>query len=119
MPFVLENYERPEDIIIATNYEEASLMYYTKSMVIIGFIGINLTEDMKETPDIIIHRDFWPNIPYPFPALLQKAEYGKVAFPVRDYQVNNIPDLHNSTRHLYKTRTPRTEAENMTIFVRK
>lgn len=119
VPFVIENYERPEDIIIATNYEEASLMYYTKSMVIIGFIGINLTEDMKETPDVIIHRDFWPHIPYPFPALLQKAEYVKVAFPVRDYQVNNIPDLHITPRHLYRTRTPRTASESMAIFVRK
>lgn len=119
VPYVIENYERPEDLIIAANYEEASLMYYLKSMVIIGFIGVNLEEDMKETPDLIIHRDFWPDIPYPFPALLAKAEYGKVALPVRDYRVNNIPDLHNPIRHLYRTPAPRTDGERMTIFVRK
>ncbi|MBW7957409.1 MAG: hypothetical protein H3C68_05895 [Deltaproteobacteria bacterium] len=122
VPFIKENYENPEDLVIATNVEEASLMYYLGSKVIIGFIWNNIVEDLKLTPDIIFYRSYWGGweVRSLFERrLLPKAAYWPVSFPVQDYPINNIPDIHFRIRHLYRTPAAENEAERLRIFVRK
>ncbi len=122
VPYVKEHYENTDDLVIATNYEEASLMYYLGSKVIIGFILNNLEEDIKLTPDVIIYRSFWdtPEVRNIFERhLLQKANYEQVAFPVVDYPMNNIPDLQFSIRHLYRTPIAEPGMARTTIFLRR
>ncbi len=122
IPFIKENYPNTEDLVIATNVEEASLMYYLGSKVIIGFIWNNIVEDLKETPDVIIYRRHWGGwyVQNLFQQrLLEKADYMPVVFPVIDYPVNNIPDLHFRTRHLYRTPVATNYSEALTIHIRK
>ncbi|HBG47790.1 MAG TPA: hypothetical protein DDW94_12500 [Deltaproteobacteria bacterium] len=120
--YVKENYENTEGLVIATNYEEASLMYYLGSKVVVGYRFNTIREDMKEVPDVIIHRRSWAGFPYvdAFNYFMQKAEYEKVALQVRDHPVNNIPDLHyEGIRHLYRTPIAATESERLKVYVRK
>jgi|WetSurSiteA1Bulk_404760.scaffolds.fasta_scaffold00204_14 hypothetical protein len=119
IPYIKQNYKNPENLIIATNYEEPSYMFYLKSKVIIGFQGKNLQADMKLIPDIIIPRRDRPNSSKELKALFNKAEYQKVAFPVYDYQYNNIADIALPLPHLFKTLTV-DKADLMTnIYIKK
>ncbi len=119
--YIRENYEKPEDLVIATNYEEAVLMYYLGSKVIIGHIWNNIDQDLMETPDVLINRIYWSKNDWPFPLkyLLKKAEYESSTFPVADHSVNNIPELHFDIKHLYRTPIAEDEAGRLKIYVRR
>ncbi len=93
IPYIKANYKKPEDLVIATNYEEHCYMYYLGSKVIVGFVGNNLKDDLQETPDIIIYRKSWSQGQQQLAYLWQKAQYKEISFPVADYLVNNIPEL--------------------------
>ncbi len=103
IPFIRENFDRPEDLVIATNYEECAYMYYLESKVTLGFILINVKEDLTIQPDIMVYRKGWDHPPKPFRDFLQKARYTRVSFPVKDYRFNNIPEINFVTPHLYRT----------------
>lgn len=95
IPYIKSAYPKPENLIIATNYEETSFMYYLKSKVIVGFVGNNLPEDTLFKPDIISYRQslgsFFDKV---FNGYLSKAEYRKISFPGKDIPLNNIPELN-------------------------
>jgi hypothetical protein len=95
IPYIQAAYLKPENLIIATNYEETSFMYYLKSKVIVGFVGNNLPEDTLFKPDIISYRQslgsFFDKV---FNGYLSKAEYRKITFPGKDIPLNNIPELN-------------------------
>lgn len=110
IPYIKEKSRDPKKLIIATNYEEPSLMYYLGSRVIVGFTGYNLKKEIKLIPDIIIIRKNRPNFVKELSSFLEKADYQKISFPVTDYQVNNIPEITLSLHHLFST--PLTEKEN-------
>jgi len=59
IPYIKSKYDKPGRLVIATNYEECSYMYYLGSRVIIGYVGNNLEEDLKIQPDVIIFRKRW------------------------------------------------------------
>ncbi|WKZ32471.1 MAG: hypothetical protein QY316_11220 [Thermodesulfobacteriota bacterium] len=120
--YVKENHEKPEDLIIATNYEEASLMYYLGSKVIIGYTWNNFEEDMRETADILVYRSFWGGDHTRglfYRRLMKKADYEAVTFPVLDLPANNIPDLHYRIRHFYRTPIAEYEAGRLKIHIRR
>lgn len=116
IPYIKGKNQNPEKLIIATNYEEPSLMYYLGSRVIVGFTGYNLKKEVKLIPDIIIMRKNRPNFVKELSSFLEKADYQKISFPIMDYPVNNIPEITLSLRHLFST--PLTEKENdqLTIY---
>lgn len=121
IPYIKANYKDPERLIIATNYEEPSYMYYLGSKVIVGFVGNNLEEDSKMQPDIIVPRKqrlFGQQ--RAFAEFLQKGRYRKNSFPVLDYLVNNMPEIgHGRFSHLYKTPLATNENERLDIFIRQ
>ena len=121
IPYIKANYKDPERLIIATNYEEPSYIYYLGSKIIVGFVGNNLEEDSKAQPDIIVLRKqrlFGQQ--RSFAEFLQKGRYRKHSFPVLDYLVNNIPEIgHGRFSHLYKTPLAANENERLDIFVRQ
>jgi hypothetical protein len=122
IPFIKDTYGDTEKLVIATNYEETSFMYYLKSKVIIGYVGNNLEEDMKMAPDIIIFRKGWRNLsPKIFMDFFMRHRYQRVSFPVVDYKVNNIPELNLSPEYQHQFRTLNTEDERMKvdIFLKK
>jgi hypothetical protein len=104
IPYIKTNYINTEDLVIATNYEEPSYIYYLGSKIIIGFTGINLEENQKMAPDIIILRRYIiPNSDI-IKSLISGGDYKKTLFPVFDYPVNNIPELILSPYHLFTTK---------------
>ncbi len=122
IPFIKDTYGDTEKLVIATNYEETSFMYYLKSKVIIGYVGNNLEEDMKMAPDIIIFRKGWRNLsPRIFIDFFMRHPYQRVSFPVVDYKMNNIPELNFSPEYQHQFRTLNTEDERMKvdIFLKK
>lgn len=119
IPYILENYKDTGKLVIAANYEENSLMYYLGAKVIIGFVKNNLEEDLKETPDAMIFRKYWERDPWELQFFLEKVGYGKIVFPVLDYPVNNMPDLHYGVRHLFHTPLARNESDRLEIYVKE
>jgi hypothetical protein len=114
IPYIKENYPHPEHLVIATNYEEPSYMYYLKSKVTIGFNANNLAEDLQFVPDIIIYRKNWNGIGHDLLQNLTKRSYYKqTVFFVFDYPVNNIPE---SGLHLFKTMLPCNHQQCVTIL---
>lgn len=101
IPFIEENYKNPENLVIATNYEELDYVYYLGSKVIVGFSGVTLDEDLKLRPDIIVIRKRFSFVdPAVFNIFLARDKYESFYFPVFDYFVNNIPE---TKMHLYRT----------------
>jgi len=121
IPFIRENYPNPENLVIATNYEETSFMYYLGSRVIVGHVGNNLAEDARTQPDIIVYRKSWMDFEDVFRNFLALKAYGRISFPVFDYPVNNIPELNWQPpfKHRFRTLQASKEEDKVDIFVRK
>lgn len=118
IPYIKENFKNPENLVIATNYEEQSYMYYLGSKVTIGYVWNNIEEDMKVIPDIIIFRPGWNSNREPFNYFLNKYKYRKILFPVVNYPLNNIPEFDFTFTHQFKTRLATSEKDALTIYVR-
>jgi hypothetical protein len=120
IPFIKDQFKQPEKLVIATNYEECSYMYYLGSKVIIGFNYDRMNQDASEKPDIIVYRRFWrwKHDPKIFKEYLKKESYCCVTFPVIDYPVNNIPDLHFTIKHLFRTQYTLNPEKQLKIFIR-
>jgi len=119
IPFVREKFRHPENLVIATNYEECAYMYYLGSKVTIGYVGKNLAEDQKIQPDIIIYREYWGNFIPEISKLRESASYSKVSFPVVDYPVNNIPELRRDPiYHIFATPVTGDKSLMLNAFIR-
>ena len=121
IPFIREKFVNTGDLVIATNYEETSFMYYLNAKVIVGYVGNNLEEDARMQPDIIVYRKLWGNFEPIFTNYLQQAAYERITFPVFDYTVNNIPELHFRLpiQHQFQTLETADERAKTDIYVRK
>lgn len=117
IPYIKNNYKNTDSLIIATNYEECSYMYYLNSKVIIGYVGNNLAEDMKANPDIIIIRKKWTYTSKEeiFAPFFERNKYARVSFPVFDYFVNNIPE---TGLHLFKTEMAENDSQRLDIYLK-
>lgn len=120
IPYIQEKYPHPDSLVIATNYEEFSYMYYLGSKVTIGYVYNNLEDDLKYIPDIILYRKSWGTDPKYFNEFMQKAKYQKVTFPVADYFVNNIPEFGSNyvTKHLFRTKLAQNEQQMVEMYIR-
>lgn len=120
VPYIQHNYKNTDNLIIATNYEECSYMYYLNSKVVIGYVGNNLEEDMKTDPDIIILRKNGAQTTKKeiFGPFFERSNYVKVPFPVFDYLVNNIPETSGPIRHLYRTEMAENADERLNIYIK-
>ena len=116
IPFIEEHYKNPENLVIATNYEELDYVYYLGSKVIVGFAGNTLDEDLKLRPDIIVIRKRFSFVdPAVFNRFLTRNKYESFFFPVIDYFVNNIPE---TGFHLYKTPLCDDEKKCLNMLIR-
>ena len=118
IPYIKENYGSPEKLVLATNYEELSYVFYLDCRVTLGYINKNLEEDLKYQPDLMIFRKGWGHDPKYFNQLLRKARYRRVSFPVFDSNVNNIAELDYVIQHQFRTRLTDRESEKVDILVR-
>jgi hypothetical protein len=96
IPYLLAEYERPEELVIATNYEEYAFMYYLGSHVIVGLSGNNLRRDRLLSPDVIVPRRRWPASLQELLPFVRRGGYEERRFPVEDVHFNNVPALSRS-----------------------
>ncbi len=122
IPYIKANYPKPEDLSIATNYEETSYMYYLKSKVIVGFVGNNLPEDTVFQPDIISYRQsLGSNFAGVFNLYLKRANYTRTSFPGKDIPVNNIPELNFDMpqyNHYFKSAETDDEQKQVGLLIK-
>jgi hypothetical protein len=92
IPYLQDRYERPERLVVATNYEGPALMYYLDSIVLVGFYAPNLNRDFLYQPDVIVPRR-WPKSKPWLGRIARRARYGQTELPVEDPGANNVPSL--------------------------
>ena len=92
IPYLKEKYPQPEELMIATNYEEPALMYYLGSHVIVGFYGGNLENERDLQPDIIIPRAWRENLGT-LAEMARRAPYEPKTFPAKNIPMNGFPGL--------------------------
>jgi len=122
IPYLQEKYDDPSKLIIATNYEENSYMYYLDSKTIIGYVGNNLDEDRELEPDVIINRKYFifdQGYTDIFDKFFAKNKYREISFPVYDYPFNNIPELNFNARHLFQTKFATNDSEKLYMYLKQ
>jgi hypothetical protein len=123
IPFIKETYGDTDQLVIATNYEETSFMYYLKSKVIVGYVGNNLDEDIQAIPDVIVFRKGWGNLHRRiFLGFFGRHLYRRVSFPVLDSKVNNLPEVNSSVpifEHQFRTVNARDERMKTDIYLKR
>ena len=118
IPFIKGKYKSTDNLVIATNYEETSFMYYLDAKVIVGYVGNNLDDDSGATPDIIAFRSKVSNkFQDLFSDFLKKGQYIKIAFPVMDLPPNNFPELNLAPPLMHRFRTLETGNEDLKVDI--
>lgn len=121
IPHLIEKYPHPEDLVIATNYEEPALMYYLGSRVIVGYYGANLQNERNLQPDVIIPRN-WDNHMRTLTAMGRRGSYEFTQFPVKNLDTNGFPGLSRIYRsriyHHFRTQKPRKGERRFVILER-
>ncbi|PIZ98945.1 MAG: hypothetical protein COX77_02945 [Candidatus Komeilibacteria bacterium CG_4_10_14_0_2_um_filter_37_10] len=112
IPYIQKNYSNTSDLSIATNYEELSYVYYLNARYLLGYSQINLNEDLKQIPDIVIFRKKWQHNPDAFNYYLSQQTYQKISFPIYDFPTNDIAELLSNRHWLYNHRFLTTYTNN-------
>lgn len=116
IPFIKDKYVDTGRLVIATNYEETSFMYYLDSKVIIGFVGNNLDEDSRAIPDVIVYRQgVSRNFVDLFSEFFNRGQYNRILFPVVDRPPNNIPELNWDPPLAHRFRTEMTDDDRAKV----
>ena len=122
IPALREKYQHPENIVVATNYEEFAYEYYLQCKVIVGYQNLFKPVDENElkqySPDAIIIRPNWKQDMKPYQYYLQHATYQKVFFPVKDWQVNDLSDLFFRPKHQFKTQVAEADSERAYMYLK-
>jgi hypothetical protein len=106
IPYLAERYPDPSRLVIATNYEEFSYMFYLGATVTCGFYAPDLARDLALTPDVIVLRP-WPRHVQALEQLVAAGDYEPHEFPVGNVHVNNLPELSlNNARLVHRFRSP-------------
>ena len=119
IPYIQAKYPNTKNLVIATNYEEPSYMYYLDSKITFGCMGKDFNRDLAIEPDIIIFRKRFAYTNKIFMEMLNNNRYKKISFPVFDYPVNNDPELNfPDYPNLYKTKMCNEAYQCLDIYVR-
>ncbi len=118
IPYLAQRYAQPEDLMIATNYEDPSLRYYLGSRVIVGWFNPNLEQDLLLDPDVIIPRPGGKNR-RALAHLASRGSFRVHRLPVRNVSANNVPSLApwNHARWVHRFETPRADTEDRDALV--
>lgn len=93
IPYLAERYAAPEQLVIATNYEEYAYMYYLGSHVIVGLSLNNLANERDLEPDVVVPRRRWPRSLVELGPYLRRGAWSEERLPVADVHHNNVPSL--------------------------
>jgi hypothetical protein len=92
IPYLAEHYANPEELVIATNYEDFSYMFYLGATTTFGYYAPDRVRDSALVPDVIIPRP-WPVNLQALEHLAAQGSYIAREFPVANVRVNNLPEL--------------------------
>ena len=94
IPYLAERYPDPSQLVIATNYEDFSFMFYLRATTTFGYyspLELRIRE-LEITPDVIVPRPWVRNM-RALEHLASEGGYVPREFPVANVQVNNLPGL--------------------------
>jgi len=117
IPYIKENFKKPEDLVLAADYEEFSYIYYLDCKVVLGYTNKNLKDDLNYQPDLMIYRKEWKHDRKYFDYYAQKAKYNRILFPVYDSGVNDITELNWAFSHQFKTKFTTDDNEKAELLV--
>jgi len=88
---------------------------------VVGFIGNNLEEDKKQTPDVLAYRKPWGNSVEEFQGYMKQTPFVREGYPVYDNPVNNIAELNfmPAFNHKFETIEGSTEQERTELYFKK
>ncbi|MBC7891092.1 MAG: hypothetical protein H7Y12_02660 [Sphingobacteriaceae bacterium] len=120
IPYIKNRFKNTRNLLVATNYEDSSLMYYLDCNIAVGFSGIHKTRDSTRVPDIIFYRKWYGNHVGVFNYYLNKTKYERVEFPIVDTPVNTISELNfPGASHQFKTLFTKNEPEQVHLYIKK
>jgi hypothetical protein len=96
IPHLLASTPRPQELVVATNYEEQVFMYYLGARTIVGTTLNNLLADRELVPDVVVPRGRWPRSLRALAFFLRRGEWEEQRFAVRDVHFNQVPALSPS-----------------------
>ena len=118
IPYLAQRYPRPEDLVIATNYEEFSYMFYLRATTVLGYYAPERERDLGLVPDVIIPRP-WPMNLRALEWLSDQQPYEYHSFPVANVGVNNLPELSQLNQsllvHRFRSPQPGVDGEMLVI----
>ena len=120
IPYLKQQYTRTDTLVIATNYEETSYIYYLDCKTIIGFMRNNFDQDIKEQPHVIAHRHLWGGYADIFNYFMRAAPFKRVGFPVFDSPINNLPEINFLDwpfKHQFKTQLPTSAKDSTYLYI--
>lgn len=121
IPAIKAKYGKTDTLVIASNYEETSYMYYLGAKVTVGFIGNNLEDDAKVVPYVMAYRKPWGNFTEIFQNFMRNNIYIRESYSVYDNPVNNIPELNfmPAFNHKFATQMANSEQEKVELYFKK
>jgi hypothetical protein len=122
IPYLRERYAHPEELVVATNYEEYAFMYYLGSHTIVGLALNNLVNDRQLEPDVVVPRRRWPRSLAELGPLLARGEWEEVRLPVEDLHHNTVPALSRSRfipdSHRFRTAASDDPDAQLVLYLR-
>jgi hypothetical protein len=118
IPYLAEHYPKPADLVIATNYEDFSFMFYLGATTVLGYYAPERGRDLGFVPDVIIPRP-WPVNLRALERLANQQTYVRQDFPVANVRANNLPELSTRSRsglvHRFHSPVPGPDGEALLI----
>jgi hypothetical protein len=107
IPYLAERYPKPADLVIATNFEDFSYMFYLGATVLVGYFPSEPGRTLAFVPDVIIPRT-WKMHLDALQQLAQQGSYVAHELPVANVKANNLPELspRNQARLVHRFRSP-------------
>ncbi|MGE4607443.1 MAG: hypothetical protein AAEJ52_11945 [Myxococcota bacterium] len=124
IPWIRAHYPHPEELVIATNYENHPYMYYLGSHTIVGLSRNNIRRDRLLEPDLVVPRRRWRSSLGDAMAFVRDhpGEYRSEVFEVRDLHYNNVPALSRSIStpdpHRFVTALADRDDHRLEVYVR-
>lgn len=115
--YIRTQYDEPEKLVIATNFEEPSLRFYLGSRVVLGWFNPDVAADLASDPDIIIPRLGNRHLDE-LKILASRGRFDRKPFPIRNVHANNVPSLApwNHSRWVHRFETPAVDASSSDAF---
>jgi len=118
IPYLAEQYPNPADLVIATNYDEFSYMFYLRATAVFGYSAPDRERDLGFVPDVIIPRP-WPVNQRALRHLASQGNYLAQPFPVANTPVNNLPELspRNQSRIVHLFHSPQPDRDGAALVI--